>query len=408
MSARYRTQGLTSPANRRIDYRRYLTCPETSWVDYGGVIPVPSVGVTKTMFDYVIPNYRKRAAKGEVFFNDMSKVETESNEGSGVGRHTIATYNTCTNPVLKVEYKCDDNMFPGYLSGDGKVIPVEDVISYSDINSLQTEVSTKCLANREVSNSELFESVAQYGQTLEMLRHPINQFFRFVKKNGKRIRKLNPAGAYLAARYGLKPLVSDIVGILEGMEGPRGIKRKTTRAKGEMSKSSISSGVIHLPVMDIYYLRNTSDYVSCRAMSLDEYLATVGSNIGFTMSGLVSLPWELVPYSFVVDWFVNVEDYIRSHIPLPSFNQLGSCLVTRRQQQTTYSVLNTVNLQPANWNIVRPMSGTCSAVRNTTTRIRLTEPGLVLKADFRLDNVTRIADALAMCRQLSNGMILRR
>lgn len=402
MSTRYRSQGKFTPASVPEYYRRQTTCQETGWV-LNGTGSAVHIGVQKTMTDNITPNYRRRIREGEVIFNDMASEVRSSNEGSGSGSLIESIGPSCTNPWFKGEWKIDSNVFPAIISAGGP-LPVEAAIPETDMADLRREVSTRCLANRGEPNGNLFESLAEYKQTLRMLRRPLNSFGVFFHKNTPKILKLDPSAAWLAYRYGLRPLISDVTGIIKGLERSIGLERQTTRSRGVLSRYEFVERSIDWDIHRLRYSVQNTDNVEMRAMSLDEYVVTTLRNIGFTSRGLLTVPWELVPYSFVVDWFVNVGDYLRQLTPLPEFKQLGACLVTRRTKQTVYSVLQDTNLQPASYVITRPITGTCSASSRTVHRTSLSEPGLVIKSDFRFDDAVRSADAFALLAQRASSL----
>jgi hypothetical protein len=145
------------------------------------------------------------------------------------------------------------------------------------------------------------------------------------------------------------------------------------------------------------------DKVLIRAMSLDEYIATKLTQSGITMKGLISTPWELVPYSFVVDWFVNVGDYINALIPSPLYNQLVSGLTTVRTSTVKASAVSTLPAS-SSLTIVRPVSGSLIATQEQHVRSQgLMAPSLVVKSDFRFSNITRASDACALLVQRLKG-----
>jgi hypothetical protein len=149
----------------------------------------------------------------------------------------------------------------------------------------------------------------------------------------------------------------------------------------------------------------TTDEVTVRARTLDEVDFSVANNIGFSVKGLTSLPWELVPYSFVADWFVNVGDYIRALTPVPGLKLLDDSLTIERVVKTIYSAGPT-SLLNNDYSITRPVSGSISSTLKTKTRSRLGAPKLVVRSDFRFDKALRIADGLALAAQRLDSAVM--
>lgn len=115
---------------------------------------------------------------------------------------------------------------------------------------------------------------------------------------------------FLEYEYGVKPLISDLqtsVGILLSDPGWR-------RVVGRGTSRAFISKVI-----------STSGY-NFTSISVDSAVATISYRVGgmvrVTNPNLylanqlgiidIALPWKLVPFSFVVDWFINVEQVLSS------------------------------------------------------------------------------------------------
>jgi hypothetical protein len=134
-------------------------------------------------------------------------------------------------------------------------------------------------------------------------------------------------------------------------------------------------------------------------MSLDEYVTDQLYESGFSTAGLFALPWELIPYSFVVDWFVNVSDYLRALAPSPSFHHLGSCLTGKHEYTTVWTITGYVNNQPQLYTFTSGHSGSMMSRGTDKYRRTFLNPGIVIKSSSHLFDdpyVPRVLDALSL------------
>lgn len=360
------------------------------------------VGSFQVTTDVVVKGFEKRKARGEVFFNPYSSSRQDSfvdQDGNGPAYQTVAK--SCTSPV-KYQTGHYDGPWLASLVAPGVTVPVVKCVSESDIANLQKEISTKVLANRGKSSNNLFESLAEYKQTLSMLNGPIKSLNRLFGKAEGMVRVMRPDEAWLVFRYGIKPAVNDIQGIISGMKQQTGQKRESTRAKGEIlghdTKSTTYNNFAGLTINTT--VQNViTDSVHVSAVSLDEYVATLSSNIGLTPKGLITVPWELLSYSFVYDWFVNVGDLLSALAPAPGYRQLGSCLVTQREIENVYTVSN-IAYNAGYISLTRGWDGELRSRLITKTRTPLTPAGLVIRNNFKIaGNAIRQGDAMALLSQ---------
>jgi hypothetical protein len=246
----------------------------------------------------------------------------------------------------------------------------------------------------------LYETLAEMDSIIGTIPGIVKPFLKALSQNRGLLDRARGIGsAYLAYRYGLKPLMSDLVGVVEGLQKAVGRVRQTSRGSSSLSiaKSEFSSGGWGgACTFDKLYTHREDLIV--RAMSLDEFEASVASNAGFTAKGLLTLPWELLPYSFVVDWFANIGDFVGSLVPSFGYSQLGSCLVLDNKLVTEYRIGTTYPRSDLALDV--PITGT--NVRTWIHKSRTTQPltpGLVLRSDFRFSNLTRAADAISLILQ---------
>lgn len=118
------------------------------------------------------------------------------------------------------------------------------------------------------------------------------------------------SSAWLELQYGWRPLLSDLYGAAE-LIAQKHIKEERTRARKSASVSGnyreytqtrlctkVGNGIWKYTVVyTLYYATSDSGYKTA-------------TQVGVTNPALVA--WELVPWSFVIDWFIPVGNWISS------------------------------------------------------------------------------------------------
>jgi hypothetical protein len=360
------------------------------------------------MDDVITPGFKRKIAKGEILFNPLfqtRRVNLITVPGNGY-QYTAITPITCSGIQRKFSLRYDGPGFANLLMaaiGTSGLLPVTPLLSDSEIKDFQGEISTKCLSNRGRAGSNLFESLAEIKQTLHLLRNPFQSMNKVLHRaSSLRKRGVSAAETWLQYRYGVLPLVRDITSIISGAKKRTGHLRATSRAKGKITRNSVTVHTMGTgaPGAVVTYTKTNSEVLTVRAVALDEYFVDQFDNIGLSGKNLVTLPWELIPYSFVVDWFLNVGDYLGAMVPLPTVKSLGSCLVTTREMQTFFDP--TGSTAPTGFTLDRPWSGQCYSASMTKNRTSILHPSFVVRSDFGLSDFTRLADASALLSQRMN------
>jgi len=248
--------------------------------------------------------------------------------------------------------------------------------------------------------------LAEYRQALELLQNPITRAKDILNKIEKSYNRggtsrgllKEVSGAYLLKRFGIDPLLKDIQSVLNTLQRASGLQRKTTRASNSMNLKLREGGLSSFDTNNITYTHDVVDAVTVRGMSLDEVDLSFGATVGFSTKGLITLPWELIGYSFVADYFANIGDYLGALAPAPGYKLLGSSLTVSRVTSNSYSWTSTGMTSPA-WELASPFNGSTAIVRELKTRRPLNQPSIVMRSDLKLDSFTRSATLMALLAQ---------
>lgn len=178
------------------------------------------------------------------------------------------------------------------------------------------------VASLLVSGAELNKTSAMICQALSLLRHPIRDAKRALKLTRKQMR--TPAGRaaildkandlWLEGRYGWRPFVYDVMSWFDARSTPK-FERYTARKRIKRS-TKWTTYVDFGNNRGLGKIRLRSDHllsVVFRAGQLAEYSPRVdGYAQSFGLYDVVGAAWDLIPYSFVYDWFCNLGDALKS------------------------------------------------------------------------------------------------
>ena len=184
--------------------------------------------------------------------------------------------------------------------------------------------------------------LGELADTLKLLRRPLSllggKWRKFLRKP-----RMLPASRvpqylgekWLEARYGIIPLISDIEG---GMEV---FKQRNKTFGLELRYTSEAMRGLKTPVttsVKSYYdglfggcwrqgrMREWTEYgvVAKTYYSYEmEQRLSPAQMLGLNFNRWANVTWELIPYSFVVDWFVNVGTWLEAVRPKPGIRHWG-------------------------------------------------------------------------------------
>jgi len=158
---------------------------------------------------------------------------------------------------------------------------------------------------------DLSIDLAEAGQTTRMFRL-VDQVVDHARRFRGRYGPLGvAANMWLQYTYGVKPLLSSIHGVVDEME--RFVLNKTARFRVKTSESvPVGRYGVNAP-------SNLTAYITVpglrmkRTVTLGIVLDQRDSDPSrWTSMNPASIAWELMPYSFVIDWFLDVGGYLRN------------------------------------------------------------------------------------------------
>lgn len=319
----------------------------------------------ETMSSIAIPNYKKRSAAGEIFNNPFSRSLFEA-KGAAVEipwekKKSLSTVSiirddkygskpyhvACssfsisrTRSLLCVPHGFEDALIAN--------LPLVDTGAQSAINS--------AYGNIQEGEVDLLVMAAEGRETLHHLLFTIQRFAALVSAIRRRdISKLCPKtykkmkkgafdgtgglktmfeDAWMEARYAWLPLVMDAVGVMNIITG-NVTYRETFRAKNDNHEINDLDFTFVTGAGKMQFIGAATCIAGARAGVLTERLldSPLAQQLGvFNIATVVK---EVIPYSFVLEWFINLSGLLYSLNPNPMFRPLAAWCTEKRL--TTYN-----------------------------------------------------------------------
>lgn len=276
-----------------------------------------------------------------------------------------------------------------------------------DMGRIRDLAETACLAKRgRVGGGNLYESLAEVNKSVGFLKDLLGRANRiqntafFGKAGSSRLRSFNEeaAGQYLATRYGFVPIVKDIESILLGLQTPLGRRIITTRAKERLTLQQTESLPTFSDSGHVLFsgTRSTAHQLYVEAVSVDNVEITLLRALGLGGKDLFGLPYELLTYSFVADWFANIGDVISAIAPEFGFYNVGqSCTIDWNCAESV--VYSTVGIDGAGKTLLSHQAPSYARTIHYRDRsVGPLVPHIRWRSDFKFDSPTRVLDTLAL------------
>lgn len=281
----------------------------------------------KTTTDYVTPGFRRLSREGQIINNPFSSSTVTWYRQHFAGwrdAQFISYTDWCTDHYAVIRGAGSvktGTKGPGILG--------TDFLSAPDVSPASLSDAALTAAYAKVSTNEA-QGLVILAEGNETIRSLISLLRRFVRM-GKALRKWDVnyirrsvsarklSDLWMEGRYFIRPLMYDLGDCIKAFKKSRVFypHRQTFRSGRSASAENIQDGVIYAtyPGWYEYVGRKTSTtIVSVRSGVLAALDAISEASIWGLDQPFDAL-WELVPFSFVVDWFFNVAKTIASWSP---------------------------------------------------------------------------------------------
>lgn len=290
------------------------------------------------------PDFRKKRRKFQLPMNPYSMVKTQTWAGRGSFESWNLGYPPWYLPYLN----------SGIVSGAYSVgVPVLDALSPTEMSTLTARVTTGLLLKLKNQDVNLAQAYAERRMTADLISTNIMRMvkaFRSLKSGNlkaalgaldagppsrRRQRRINgilldkfgnvPSGrsskrvfddaaaVWLEIQYGWRPLIQDIYGSAKAIAAAASSVAMKTRVASKAEFNRVTRWQDPVLSSDkVTKKYSTVLHVERRLVvwyGSDDTPRTL-TELGFTNPAL--LAWELTPFSFVVDWFLPVGNYLNS------------------------------------------------------------------------------------------------
>lgn len=397
-----------------------------SFPSTGGV----KIGNLRSMSDFVTPRFYEKSSKGAIINNPMARTDiTVSCLGNS--NETKSTAPSCASP-LKYGYWAYNGPFglAQILGGDFSTEiwhAPSQLVTPSEVDNLINLTSTNAWAKVRGNNADLAVDLSQIGMTIDMLRSPLKTARnaasaivnraadRVRRKSGKQLSKADVhsimqmlEGTWLEMRFGVRPLIGSMESIAEILKTPLERMRRTARSGFTQEKVETSTSQVTVGGAIETYQRISNETVTVRAGILWEDEITLSRALGLDAQSIISAGWDLVPWSFVADWFANIGKALQALVPYLSQHPIASWVTTKREATETWQPVSTVALTGRS--VTRDATASYHGKMVSVIRVPNVAYGGISLRPSALQSISgdlRIVDSFFLTSQIVRGKLLR-
>lgn len=268
-----------------------------------------------------IQNWRKVIAAGQNATTTLSGTKSELQSSRGLCAWT-RTSRLFPDPVGRLEYIAEGHLLDcgipthSFELTETKADNLALTRYYSNLNAVTT--SFKGL----VFTGELRESLRLIRSPGKALRNGVSHYLQTLRQAGPMIsRRRRPSfvrDTWLEYSFGWKPIINDIDSAIRAFYLSKAARPIFEMVKGTGKEITIrdfsNNSGSHGPLTWFYDTTVSEEcYVKYFGIQFSEGRGVSDSHsYGFRPSEFIPTIWELLPYSFLVDYFSNIGDIIQS------------------------------------------------------------------------------------------------
>lgn len=296
--------------------------PDSGYPGYPSDIKYKSVTSSKTSRHG--GNWRRKIALGQNATTVFDASKTTFLSVPAYSEDFGWTHPTSTNPIYSRKYA---TFWWGYL-GIPSSLPSDNSVSIAQNIAL---INLWKSINQQVTLFQGGTALGELTETLHMIRHPaealhkgmvsyLQAIRKRVKQTKPRLRKRIVRDSYLEVVFGWRPLFNDIADAVDYLDKRQNQLVRTflpIKGNGTDVATSFAS---HYDLNGYVYIYSTiksesKSQVRYKGMMKSTAVSPYTFNarqLGLSIENFLPTVWELIPYSFVVDYFTNIGTLIEA------------------------------------------------------------------------------------------------
>lgn len=359
--------------------------------------------LTKTMTDEVSVGYFTKRKSGEFLpINPMTQSGVHSFEWTSGS----TTWKTIHSPTQTSETHVTGSLgiqgMWDMAASRNNWVPYLFKGTHSPSLDSQDALVTEAIARARSDSFDAGTFSAELNKTISMIANLRTNVFRRANRivSGEKAQIAERGLAafsetWLEGRYGWRTLAYDMDDIRESIEKLNNSEwSQRTRAYASSSDETIynwsGSNSLHYRPTSVISSNNRSRFDSVfNQVATTERRA--GAIVEMIISNIASIDplvtaWEVIPFSFIVDWFTNIGEAVKAYSPFASGDLLG---LWYSERETVVSSMETIAvpwwLDPDNSVVEGTKSGSATLVYKNYSRSEVTPPTFDLSFRLNLD-----------------------
>lgn len=384
------------------------------------------------MYDRVTPGFREISAKGGIVNNPMSRIDTDFYvyPYDGMEYSSFTKDTGFPNGTVLTDTSTVSNWFP-----DVGLFPS---LSPTNFATWKQMAINKAFASSHQRNVLGFVDLAELGKTKELLLTNLGRLEKLftgvpLMRKATRLKKWksnhvayqyksktaigqlsDASGLWLELQYGAIPTMMSVKGLIKTLTQDLQPVRQTFRSSEHRSDDLTVTRVDNFVGWMTPAVLGTKSYThnyrydyTGRAGLITDYHASIRDQLGLTLRDLPTTVYELVPYSFVLDWWLDLGSYIEAATPVKGFNNLASWITEYLVEDQEYHFTFTGGMETNGTTTSTYTPAQCSLYQHSrkVTRTPGISPGLPsIDASFKSWKHAVSAVALVLSRAKSKAV----